>query len=215
MAFFSTEIADALQLVTFPLELIGILLATIEVRFPTIAYRIASTMDDYASRIRRIKEADEQDSEEATALWRAGERFEALRHYFRGARSEVPMQDFMQPISPAFKIIRRIFSWTFNVLSWGLAIALVIFIAEKIHVVDTNLGGVVSGLLSLSGAAATALFYLILLSILVFFGWILMSFASYISISFVEGRAVGTLGIIIAGIGLLGEGYQFATQLLV
>ena len=32
--------------------------------------------------------------------------------------------------------------------------------------------------------------------------------------SFVEGRAVGTLGIIIAGFGMLGEAYQFTTQLI-
>ena len=32
---------------------------------------------------------------------------------------------------------------------------------------------------------------------------------------FVEGRTVGTLGIIIAGFGVLGEAYQFTTQLVV
>lgn len=32
---------------------------------------------------------------------------------------------------------------------------------------------------------------------------------------FVEGRAVGTFGMILAGIGVLGEAYQFTTQLVV
>ena len=31
---------------------------------------------------------------------------------------------------------------------------------------------------------------------------------------FVAGRAIGTLGILIAGLGLLGELYQFVTQLV-
>ena len=33
--------------------------------------------------------------------------------------------------------------------------------------------------------------------------------------SWVPDRAVGTLGIIIAGFGILGEAYQFTTQLVV
>ena len=33
--------------------------------------------------------------------------------------------------------------------------------------------------------------------------------------TYFEGRAVGTLGIIIAGFGVLGEAYQFTTQLVV
>jgi hypothetical protein len=33
--------------------------------------------------------------------------------------------------------------------------------------------------------------------------------------AFVEGRAVGTLGIIIAGFGVLGEAYQFTALMLV
>ena len=36
-----------------------------------------------------------------------------------------------------------------------------------------------------------------------------------ITLNFVEGRAVGTLGIIIAGLGVLGEGYQFTALMLV
>jgi hypothetical protein len=36
-----------------------------------------------------------------------------------------------------------------------------------------------------------------------------------ISSNWVNGREVGTLGIIIAGFGVLGEAYQFTTQLVV
>lgn len=32
---------------------------------------------------------------------------------------------------------------------------------------------------------------------------------------YIEGRTVGTLGLIIAGFGVLGEAYQFTTQLVV
>ena len=36
----------------------------------------------------------------------------------------------------------------------------------------------------------------------------------FVSVKFVQKRAVGALGIVIAGLGLFGEAYQFATQLL-
>ena len=36
-----------------------------------------------------------------------------------------------------------------------------------------------------------------------------------LSSGWVVGRSVGTLGIIIAGFGLLGEAYQFTTQLVI
>jgi len=35
------------------------------------------------------------------------------------------------------------------------------------------------------------------------------------AVRFVEDRAVGTMGIIIASLGVLGEAYQLATQILV
>ena len=40
-------------------------------------------------------------------------------------------------------------------------------------------------------------------------GWV-----AFFADRFVKGRVVGTLGITIAGFGVLGEGYQFTTQLV-
>ncbi|MCZ6656507.1 MAG: hypothetical protein O7C67_04370 [Gammaproteobacteria bacterium] len=37
----------------------------------------------------------------------------------------------------------------------------------------------------------------------------------FFAVKFVTNRAVGTLGIIIAGFGVLGEAYQLTTQLMV
>ncbi len=38
---------------------------------------------------------------------------------------------------------------------------------------------------------------------------------TFFAVKFVTNRAVGTLGIIIAGFGVLGEAYQLTTQLMV
>lgn len=64
MAFFSNEVATTLQYYTFPLEVIGLTLAVIEVRFPGMARSIASTVEKAA---RPYKAAEN----ERIVLWQA------------------------------------------------------------------------------------------------------------------------------------------------
>ena len=78
MGFFSAEVADALQLVTFPLEMIGLALATIEVRYPLLAARIAGVMDELTERIRAVEAADQMDGADFKRLWGRGEHLAAV-----------------------------------------------------------------------------------------------------------------------------------------
>lgn len=122
--------ATTLQYYTFPLELIGLTLATIEVRFPRTAKRLAKYINK------------------------------------RGPRKEL-----------------LIGLWI------PVAIVLVLLVTFNESVVRSLLPGVV--LTFVLAAVYT------------------------ISSNWVNGREVGTLGIIIAGFGVLGEAYQFTTQLVV
>lgn len=59
--------------------------------------------------------------------------------------------------------------------------------------------------------AITMIVVLVLLGLA---AWFLVVGGSDFANRFVAGRAIGTLGLLIAGLGLLGEAYQFFTQLL-
>jgi hypothetical protein len=138
---FSNDVSNTLQYFTFPLEAIGLTLATIEVRFPGTARWITNFVGD----------------------WRG-----LLNH-----RLERPVRFF--------------FNW------------------------------MIVGIICLTiGFASKLLFFIIVVPITVLFAaFMLLAPLLIIAHTFVEGRAVGTLGIIIAGFGVLGEAYQFAALMLV
>ena len=68
MAFFSNEIASILQYFTFPLEVIGPTLATIEVRFPTIAMTITSSIKGFVSSRYEKMSRDHHDEQSAIVI---------------------------------------------------------------------------------------------------------------------------------------------------
>ncbi len=141
MAFFSNEIAYTLQYFTFPLEIIGLTMASIEVRYP-----------DKAVLISRIVSFQDKNTtlESFTDRWMNPSEFGSFR----------------------YKII-----------------GLLILVAISMAVSST----ITLGLFIL----AFAIFFMIRLTN-----------------RWVPDRAVGTLGIVIAGLGVLGEAYQFTTQLV-
>jgi len=142
MEFFSNDFAYTLQYFTFPLEVIGLTLAAIEVRYPDgarVITRVVAFQDKYTT------------LESFTDRWKNSSEFMTFR----------------------YKIIT-------------LLILVAISMAASL-------------LITLS---------LIIISIIVFFMIRLTN-------RWVPDRAVGTLGIIIAGFGILGEAYQFTTQLVV
>lgn len=133
--------ASTLQFFTFPLELIGLTLATIEVRFPMLAGQLAN-------RVLAVVEENEREA----GNWK-------------------------------------------RVLKTRDAIIALLGIAVLVIVIFTT------------GKAWTA--------ILGFFLVAVVTSASYlIAVKWVPGRTIGTLGLIVAGFGVLGEFYQVVTQLV-
>ncbi len=205
MAFFSSEVANIVQLFTFPMEVIGLTLATVEVRFPELAARIAGRLDRVASRIRDVEQVDQQKNQRLWGQIRRRQWRAAFREWFRHDASEDTTERYFEPVAPLFRLVGRVLGWLFRLLVVLVAVAIVL---EILEITDPF------ALTALS-VVVTSWVYLIGLAIILFIIWVALTVMAYFSISFVEGRAVGTLGIVIAGWGLLGEAYQFATQLIV
>ena len=141
MDFFSNEIAYTLQYFTFPLEVVGWTLASIEVTYPDGALLISRVVSfqDWNTTL-----------ESFTERWKNPSEFGSFR----------------------YKII-------------GLLVLVVISIG-------------VSSIITLG---------LVILALAIF---ILIRLTN----RWVPDKAVGTLGIVLAGLGVLGEAYQFTTQLV-
>ena len=155
MVFFSNEIAFTLQYITFPFEVFGLTLATIELRFPHTAKRI----HDYL-----LKDK---------------------------AWTEVELdRGFIDTIRKS-------------------KIVLIVYILYSVLVFTMAYfkGDVVI-------AVAFIFVPLILIPVLASFMWLTLKGYGFLT-DWVPDRSVGTLGIIIAGFGVLGEAYQFTTQLVI
>jgi len=173
--FFNATIAARLQYVTFPLELTGLALALIEVRFPTVAERLARQIE----------------------------------------RLSTPLEELRSGQSGSESVMERSLETLLSrLLRTGLYILTAIYGTRFIYQLlsrepDLNwLLGVFLGYL-FSGIVTTIA--LVILGLVVFF---LVVGGSDFARRFVAGRAIGTLGILIAGLGLLGELYQLITQLV-
>ena len=142
MEIFSNEVASTLQYFTLPLEVIGLTLAAIEVRFPSLASRIAGY----------IVTAVEKGERDGADLKRIVSKKELV----------------MTAIGVSILVFAVITSGYPNAVVYGSCT----FVA----------------VISLSYIAA---------------------------VKWIPGKTVGTLGIIIAAFGVLGEAYQLTTQLVV
>ena len=155
MEFFSNEIASTLQYFTFPLEVIGLTLAAIEVRFPKLAAR----MHQYLV----------QDQQEIQKQFDYG---------------------FLKTLKTSYLVQITLILYLLAVLTFA-------------YFEDNLIGGLV--------LAVAPLILIPFLS----FGSTLMLRAYIFLTNWVPERSVGTLGLIVAGFGILGEAYQFTTQLVV
>ena len=178
MAFFTSEIAYTLQYISFPLEVIGLTLATIEVRFPDIATSI----------VRFIR--TEWDSISTPEPMQRSEYANSLVWFYYKS-------DYW---------IRTHWIFVFGTILLATPLILAVPLAEVI--IDLN-GSEIVKLASFTGIT-------IVIGAAAFFApVIILVFCFWAALKWVNGREVGTLGIIIAGFGVLGEAYQFTTQLLV
>jgi hypothetical protein len=132
MAYFSMEVATTLQYFTFPLEVVGLTFAAIEVRFP-----------DKAKLIARIVQFQDRN----TTLGSLRERWPRV-------------------------VLLAILMVASIALSWSITLIAVVFSAITFLMIR-------------------------------------------LTSRWVPDRSVGTLGIVIAGFGVLGEAYQLTTQLVV
>jgi len=169
MEIFSNEIATTLQYFTFPLEVIGLTLATIELKFPSLTNRIGAYF------------ADVEMQSKKRSFW---------------------IIDDVPKWSPFYKLSKQSRR---RVVITILTLAMVTFVFVTIQMVREGQ--------FLPAAGFTGL---LLVSLVLGYGLekLMAAFYQFIN-TWVGGRTVGTLGIIIAGFGVLGEAYQFTTQLVV
>ena len=161
MEFFNDEVAYVLQFYTFPMEALGLVLATIEVRFPLVAQKITLAVntewEKYAET--QIKEVDPPRPEADASV------FKQLWFHTSGP-------------------LRWLFLW--------LPLCILIFVGSY--------GGWIQ--------VVMPQYLLLFLPVLLVLG------AIWFAVRWVKGRTVGTLGILIAGLGVCGEAYQFTNQLV-
>jgi len=172
---FSVTIAARLQYVTFPLELTGLALALIELRFPKVA-------ESLTRRIERL----------STPL-------EALRSGQSGSESVMGRS--------LGTLLSRLLKTGFYILTAIYGARLIYHLMSREPDLNWLLGGIISYLVS----SIVMTIALVILGLAVFF---LVVGGSDFARRFVAGRAIGTLGVLIAGLGLLGEFYQLLTQLV-
>lgn len=173
--FFNETIAARLQYVTFPLELIGLTLALIEVRFPKAAAYLTRQIERLSVPMQEL---------------RSGE-----------SGSESVMERSLGAL------LSRILKAGFYILTAIYGVKLVYRLFSRGPAPDWLVGMFISYLIS----AIVMTVALVVLGLTMFF---LVVGGSDFARRFVAGRAIGTLGILIAGLGLFGELYQFLTQLI-
>ena len=182
------EIAATLQYFTFPLEVVGLTLAVIEIRFPSSARKIEAVITSYGSFHSSRNEKKQIEDQQAGEVYgrTISKMFGLDVSRYGGVTRQVIMS--IGGMLTAFALVTIFFS-----LKGGIS-------GEWLM----NHPSIVQAIFALTGVA------------MIGFGLYSSSdVLSRFAVSFVEGRAVGTLGIIIAGFGVLGEAYQFTTQLVV
>ena len=175
MTFFSNEIASMLQYFTFPLEVVGLTLATIEMRFPVMASRINGYFLEEGS----YQEAMSKNSILGALL-----------------QPEVP------PVGPLRNLTRsqmRALGITMVGTIVGIFLLTAFFMVRQGHYLPAFI-------------TVVALPMMIPVTyITVGISHRLYRFVN----TWVPGRTVGTLGISLASVGVLGEAYQFTAQLVI
>jgi len=196
--FFSAEISNTLQMITFPLEVVGLSLAAIEVRFPLLAAR----MGEFLLR----------DYEKALVNF-------SLKTF---------LGNFFHPISRSNRLKNSLpapYLLMLDKLAW-LSYIIVIFTVFYFSLYplytighpepalaeynDFLLVEILPKMLPDSSFRIFGIAFLVFSPMLVAILAPLLMMSLYRFLNhWVPGRTVGTLGILIAGFGVLGESYQF------
>lgn len=174
-SFFSETVAARLQYVTFPLELTGLLLALVEVRFPALAQKLTRQIERLSLPMR--------------ALESGPDRVESMMERSLNA------------------LLSRVLRTAFYALTLIFVGRLLYQLIDRGPALDWLAGALVSYLVS----AVVMTIVVVIFTLMTFF---IVIGGSDFARRFVAGRAIGTLGIMIAGLGLLGELYQLLVQLL-
>lgn len=182
MEIFNDEIAASLQYFTFPLEVIGISLALIEVRFQHLTKRLNLGL----KRTYELIKASEDRFYEKN-LW--------LKNINDKVGTDLPAPGWLQTFF--FGLIVTLFLAATTIISSKVlrdqgVITPYVNEANRLMFMDFMYW------IYFPGFAVTTLILLMLI----------------FTVRFVEDRAVGTLGIMIASLGLLGEAYQLAAQIM-
>ncbi|MEM9384861.1 MAG: hypothetical protein AAGA68_07350 [Pseudomonadota bacterium] len=177
MEWLSPEVADHLQLFTLPLEIIGLLLATIEVRFAALTQWLNVRLVGLHDAVVRsdLKWRREHPRLASITVWK---------------RFHVPMPAWLHFTMLALVVVALLGALTLRGLeSWpafdGSAVPRQLF---------------------------DRFAWWVYIPILV--AAILMTASIRFVVSFARDRAVGTLGLVVAGLGVLGEAYQFTVGLV-
>lgn len=173
MDWLSAELANRLQLITLPLELIGLLLATVEVRFPRLTRRL---------NVRLV--AANRAVERSDTRWRANH--PRMANLLVHRRYHLPTPGWLQ--------------WTVLCL---LLLALIGATGLVILDKSPSLEGLRQDMRELLFAFIAWIYIPVTIAAL------LSMAAIRFIVRFARDRAVGTLGILIAGLGVTGEVYQF------
>lgn len=158
---FYTEVANVLQFFSLPMELLGILLALIEIRYRKVA--------------------------------------EFFRQHILGTWAEITDGFFAGVVRGQRRTTRRNPLWL-NVLGMLVAVAAVAWLVWQVA----------------RAPASDQVFFIVLLVVLILvplalgpmIRWLLRAILRFIG-TFAQGREIGTLGLIIAMLGLTAEAYQF------
>jgi len=178
----NAEIAATLQYITLPLELIGLTLATIEVRFAALTARINRWLE---AQVDNWIAAKQQLKIEHPWLYKL---------HGGDTRAHIPAPMWIY--------------WVLSVTLVGIFVAAVVVLSSRLA---AELGWIAQNV----HESIDAFYVLLVLGFFVPVAFIatLLLGMTLIAVRFVSNRAVGTLGIIIAGLGVLGEIYQFAVQI--
>ncbi len=174
-SFFNESVAASLQYVTLPLELVGLTLALIEVRFPNTAANLTRQIERLSAPVRELRSGEPGSA--------------ALMEKSLGA------------------LLARVLKAGYYVLTVVYAVMAGYQLIRHGYDASDLIGLFISYVVT--GVIMTVA--LLVIGLTVFF---LVVGGSDFARRFVAGRAIGTLGILIAGVGLLGEVYQLVTQIV-
>jgi len=175
MEIFSSEIATTLQYFTLPLELVGLTLATIEVRFPEVASRVNKYL---------LEEKGYQGRMSQQSL------------------IETILQPEVPPVGPLSRL-SRVQMKVFGISMLSTVAFVFLLVAYNMY----QQGHLLPALI-------TVVLFMVIVATFKQLSRLGSIFYRFVN-DWIPGRTVGTLGILIAGFGVLGEAYQFTTQLVV